>query len=125
MSLRTSRTESSTSILLEAVQKDPNVPKLASTLLALVLFNVFVLACSDDSGSGPYYPYGPGSSFTCAECSGASAFLPNSSESECRVLAQRFECQFESYSAGSCPNEPRPSCTVTNCQIDPSTGCVP
>ena len=107
------------------MQKDPTVPRLASILITVALFNVFALACSDDSGVGPYYPYGPGTSFTCAECAGTTAFLPNSSESECRVLAQRFECQFGSYSAGLCPNEPRPSCTVTNCLIDPSTGCAP
>ncbi|MFL2937442.1 MAG: hypothetical protein ACJZ7Z_12135 [Myxococcota bacterium] len=101
------------------------MPRLASILITVALFNVFALACSDDSGVGPYYPYGPGTSFTCAECAGTTAFLPNSSESECRVLAQRFECQFGSYSAGLCPNEPRPSCTVTNCQIDPSSACVP
>ena len=96
------------------------------TLLSLALLSLSVmgLSCSDNSGVGPY-PYGPDSSFTCAECAGSSAFLPNSSETACREFAQRFVCEFESYSAGSCPGPPAPSCTVRNCQIDPSSECVP
>ena len=98
--------------------------RITFTLITLVLWNVLVLACSEDSGVGPY-PYGPGTSYTCSECAGASPFLPNSSEEACLQFAQRFVCEFESYSAGSCPSEPRPSCTVANCQIDPSSGCEP
>ena len=117
--------ESSPSTLHKPPRKDPTMPTVIFSLFTLMLFNILALGCSDDSGVGPYNPYGPGSSYTCAECDGNEPFLPNSSEEECEVLAERFECQFESYSAGSCPNEPRPSCTVTNCLIDPSTGCTP
>ena len=93
-------------------------------LTAFLMAGTLSLSCSGDSGVGPY-PWVPGSSYTCAECSGDEPFLPNSSLEQCQVFATRFECEFDGYTEGSCSGDSLPSCRVLNCQIDPSSGCVP
>lgn len=102
------------------------MPQPMHILIGFIVTLGLGLGCSDGySGAGPYPPYGPGLSFTCAECEGLSPFGPNTSEAACEAFADQFECIFESYSAGVCSENPLPSCTVTDCVYDPSLGCVP